>query len=354
MRWQQRLMLFATVLLIAVESLPECHFGSSNADYEAGEWVFEEGQRVDMLTRCRSVIEAHSRKYYCGEQLDKTARVHNESSRVGRFEPARCQLRTRGVDVKAMLKRLNGRKLYFVGDSLMEQMRVALLCEAESQQLLPEAQRAIGWHWQSWLVRADATPTLQAHTAAHERWVNAVNWSDAGVLVLNTGAWWNYNKLGHNIYATTMRRALESLVTLLRAHMARGAALPIVVWREISPALGEGDPRHNWAHFHEWNLIARELFERAGHHVLRIEAASAQRANDSHLGCRRAAATSGTPICDYLHWCNPSPSGVPLHWVELLGNMMLHEPTFWTKATSLARQRERERGDDSTTLPNDE
>jgi hypothetical protein len=67
--------------------MPECHFGSSNADYEAGEWVFEQGAACGYVDAMSSVIEAHSRKYYCGEQLDKTARVHNESSRVGRFEP---------------------------------------------------------------------------------------------------------------------------------------------------------------------------------------------------------------------------------------------------------------------------
>ena len=73
--------------------------------------------------------------------------------------------------------------------------------------------------------------------------------------------------------------------------------------------------------------------------MLRIEAPSALRNADAHLGCRRADAAAGSAICDWLHWCSPAPAGVPLMWLELLANMVLHEPTFFTKASTLARHR---------------
>lgn len=293
-----------------------------------------------MLDRCRQTIEKHARKYYCGPQsLDKTARVHNESLRVGRFEPTRCQLAERGVDVERVLDRLGKkRKLLFAGDSLMDQMRVALLCEAEAQGVLARAEQQVAWQWQSWLVRADVTPLLQSHTARNEHWLATADLKDVAVLVLNTGAWWNYSKLGHNVYVSTMRRALDAVVALLRAKEHQ----PIVVWREISPVGGSGNDTRGefgWQQFHAFNQLARDVFERAGHHVLRIEAPSALRNADAHLGCRRADAAAGSAICDWLHWCSPAPAGVPLMWLELLANMILHEPTFFTKASTLARHR---------------
>jgi hypothetical protein len=331
--------------------LTGCSFDGAQSNYHIGSWTFNSSS-LDMRSRCPLTIEAHARKYFCGEQLEHTARVHAESLRVGRFEPVLCRLPERGVDVRRLFDALDGRRkagrsgrILFAGDSLMDQMRVALLCEAEAQGLLDEAQMRVDWQWQSWLVRADASALLQAHTVANEHWLANVDLKGVSVLVLNTGAWWNSAKLGHNIYASTIRRALNAIVALLHAKEFQ----PIVVWRDISP-VGNGsgadvaDARFNWHQFSAWNAIGREVFERAGHHVLRIEEASAQRSADAHLGCRRADASAGAPICDWMHWCSPAPAGVPLMWLELLSNMILHEPTFWTKATTLARHRDNARG----------
>jgi hypothetical protein len=90
----------------------------------------------------------------------------------------------------------------------------------------------------------------------------------------NTGAWWNWNKIGENVYTTTFMRAIRNLLYRVKK-MFRGR----LVWRDIAPPdVGEAELLSSavngtlgWHQFDEWNRHARALVESAGHRVLRID-----------------------------------------------------------------------------------
>lgn len=75
-------------------------------------------------------------------------------------------------------------------------MFVATECAAEMAGIGPEEfARHVGLRWTSYPVHIDTTHSLHLISQRYSLWTNLVP-KNVSVLVVNTGAWWNYAKLG--------------------------------------------------------------------------------------------------------------------------------------------------------------
>lgn len=257
----------------------------------------------------------------------------------------------------------NSLKLFYVGDSLSMQMFLEVGCNLEVEGALQEhadhnkfimyskaclLAPVVGWEVQR---------QTQIKTLMTTDWADEVVNSNATHVVINTGAWWNYDrfaKLTHThvnnvtksnatgfggASSTTVYRRFpndDELVAIYAAHFAEGSTLDHIlttlvrrhgiklIWRDTTPA-GMCGTDHR-AHFNQFeyyklfpvfNAIARKAVLRIGGVILPNIWTEAL----GHWGDHILHTASGG--VDLQHYCLFSPHSLPASWNAELYKLLL-------------------------------
>jgi hypothetical protein len=254
------------------------------------------------------------------------------------WKPRLCRLLP--FDATAFFVRLDGHRLDLVGDSISTQMYVNLQCALEQAGVLDlnyTYNRLSPLRARPELAAVDPVTGVETvHTSflyelrdgaldydRPERWYHN---DRKRILVINTGAWFNRNKV-HTLGITDVRphqveqwfeRTIKHMldVTLANFH-------GVVIFRSISPAhedCGVALPAADvgafaWEQFRRRNeFVRQELRGRARTYYLDIEPLSEGR-SDGHPGSLGLSH-------DCFHWCNPGPTSVLNTWTDALFTMI--------------------------------
>ncbi|KAG8377069.1 hypothetical protein BUALT_Bualt09G0129900 [Buddleja alternifolia] len=175
---------------------------SPHCDYFSGSWVFDNVSHPLYTENECSFIEDFV-------ACEKHGRKDSKYQRW-RWQPDHCDIpRFNG---RALLEKLRGKRLIFVGDSLDRNQWISLLCLIESS-LSPSSNKAlilrgnlyyfqdneynttIGFYWSPFLVESNCDDVKDHRIKGRVIKVNSIEkhakiWIDADILILNSFAWW--------------------------------------------------------------------------------------------------------------------------------------------------------------------
>ena len=299
-----------------------------------GHWAFKElNESSDPSVRCpvlTNISQYKSVRYQC------------DNYRAAMFVPHNCRLRSFDTSIRIMSEIYPRGSVVYVGDSLTSQHHIAALCDREKLKtdmqfvfmsdlffrrdlpcpnkcLTNATFREVHYNWyktgQRFIDYCGGCPSGQIQdecvyvkdpsgtggryiTPAEHWWETKIP-TDAKVVILSTGAWYNMQH-GLSNPLLEFRRTIFELTPVLSGAVKKGIA---IAWMPIPlPTPGVKSPKHyNRDLFMAMNTIVKDNLPRIG--VIYIDKLPQVLLNRK--------VTDRSVALDDLHWCNLGPTAVP-------------------------------------------
>eukprot|EP01041_Mallomonas_annulata_P004011 gene4011-7988_t len=226
--------------------------------------------------------------------------------------------------------------IFFIGDSITNQMRSALYCMLENEGLPNDSQRLLELHIVNYLVQLPpqyfvVDPNHDVSIMTTEYWVNRVKSCpfQKKIVIINSGAWFTPHRL-RNKEAPNTPLDLKMTEEMFREHFVAGGHLDntlLPVANVTTPdRTADFNPFAYYNKFSLMNSIARRLFTNRKDRAVLPDIWHASLPQwELHIGGEKK---------DQLHWCSFVPNSVPWMWNEILYNHLLDNHFYSSISTS--------------------
>lgn len=323
-----------------------------------GEWVYHTNELPYMngnsYQHCPNTKQYVSQDIILHDHIDKYQCDNLTHYTHASYLPKDCHLLSLKVSLNYYLHHItnhkNNSKIVFMGDSLMAQVYIALICFAESNHItnakdninhihelflrddIPcvdectvnatfrETGKETIFAHPCWSCRDGIRKTFNTFEDYPNSWPNKIT-NETGYMIMNSGTWYNIFKgivNANETYKQTLAKLAPYLIELKQKKLLHG-----VYWFDLPPIMTFGYEELKYdLQSYAWK---NEIAERYLHKSLTY-------LNTSSI-IKPRKSKEWTIASDLIHWCNPGRSSIPVFINQILLHLIIQEFLSETNST---------------------